>query len=97
MTINYYDQLNNFRRKHLEINFISSYLQIKYFNDFSCDDQQSSCSQFHQHFMCAFLYESLLFAWSLALNELSYKKCARKMLMKLTPDGEEIDDLQSSD
>jgi len=34
-----------------------------------------------------FTYESLFSSYVLALNELSYKKRAHKMLMKLTPFG----------
>jgi len=48
-------------------------------------------SQFHQHFMCAFLVQKFVQSQTLSreklLKRLLYEKCARKMLMKLTLDG----------
>ncbi len=47
----------------------------------------SILSTFYVEIFCT---NVVLAAWSLALNELSYKKCARKTLMKLTASVENI-------
>jgi hypothetical protein len=44
-----------------------------------------------------FSYESLFSSYVLALNELSYKKRTRKMLMKLTPGSYKPSVVQRSD
>jgi hypothetical protein len=50
---------------------------------------EDSFSQFHQHFKHAFYLRKFVQSQTLSreklLNLLSYIKCARKMLMKLTP------------
>ncbi len=48
-----------------------------------------NCCQFHQHLTCAFFVRKLIQSQTLSreklLKILSYEKCMRKMLMKLTP------------
>jgi len=48
-------------------------------------DEIDTWCRFHQHFTCTFLYEWLFLATFWQKKALSYKKCAHKMLMKLTP------------
>ena len=44
-----------------------------------------SCSQFHQHFTRAFFVQKFVQSQNVTRKRRSYKKCAQKTLMKVTP------------